>query len=432
MSVCVAACASLQPCLDTCYVYDGWRAPPSLSHDVAFSIAGGVSVVGAAVAACIMASTLALDLPSLQALAGGRDKAARRKARAVLRVRRHGNLLLAALLLASCLASTLAAAAFTELLGVGWGSLCAFSLLFLCAEILPPALCTNRSLQVAGATAWAAMAALIVLFPAAWPVGLLLDWLVAGSGHTPDYGDGVVKCCLAPEPQQQEDDEGGGDACNPGERGGVERRSGEQWMQRGRWERGGAGRVSLVVVAAGRRAGRGRANTSGRGRRGRAWKLLVEGHVAMGARRRCAGRVGGRRLMGWVVVMRGRAAGVRRCRWWRCTHPCMPPLRHHLPSLSHMPPSLPRPPSHPMHLPPSCTPPPSRALCPLPAPSTAPVPPAPPPWFLQSWEHAAVWARLAAVPPTPVAPGALPGVSAPAVQAADRSAKARGGTTCIK
>ncbi|GJP63147.1 hypothetical protein CLOP_g20222 [Closterium sp. NIES-67] len=364
----------------------------------------------------------------MQALAGGRDKAARRKARAVLRVRRHGNLLLAALLLASCLASTLAAAAFTELLGVGWGSLCAFSLLFLCAEILPPALCTNRSLQVAGATAWAAMAALIVLFPAAWPVGLLLDWLVAGSGHTPDYGDGVVKCCLAPEPQQQEDDEGGGDACNPGEKGwGGEK----EWGAMDAEGEVGERRCGEGVIGGGggrKESRQGEGEYEWEGQEGTSVEASCGGARGDGGEKEVCRKSGGEEVDGMGSGDEGASSG-RAAVQMVALHSSLHAAPSPSPSLTLSHAALAAPPSLPPHAPPPFLH--ASALsCPVPPAGPPPPPqspPAPPPWFLQSWEHAAVWARLAAVPPTPVAPGALPGVSAPAVQAADRSAKARGG-----
>ncbi|CAI5961763.1 unnamed protein product [Closterium sp. NIES-64] len=375
MSACVAACASLQPCLDTCYVYNGWLAPPSLSQTIAFSVAGGAGVGVAALVACVMASTLALDLPSLQALAASADKAERRKARAVLRVRRHGNLLLAALLLASCLASTLAAAAFTEVLGVWWGWLCAFSLLFLAVELLPPALCTNRSLQVAGATAWVGGVAVVALFPLAWPVGLLLDCLVSRSALSPADDDGPVKCRLAPDPlqqgeqeqeqEQEQESEGEGDACKPFAARAGKGDCEEEWS--GGVQAWGAG-------------------TRGGGQQG-------EGGVAL---------YGGSVMESGGGEGSSEGAAVQMAVLPSSSHAAMPPPPplSHAHATQHVASSHPTLASNP--LPNTCHTPPAGS------PHAAQSPPAPPPWFLQSWEHAAVWARLAAVPPTPAAPTSHP------------------------
>ncbi|CAI5517109.1 unnamed protein product [Closterium sp. Naga37s-1] len=558
MSACVAACASLQPCLDTCYVYNGWLAPPSLSQTIAFSVAGGAGVGVAALVACVMASTLALDLPSLQvslaagapfplhfcpaagappclflpapfpthsplraslcaplsapphvqALAASADKAERRKVRPIRPrcsfrflvppitslIVPHWPLLLALLLgmhvpvsypvtplshhlstalapltprpagpmdgwmageggaagaamsaplpgaagnaalgcmashthrtargrippITACLSLLCSLPFFptglcghgmagrAEVLGVWWGWLCAFSLLFLAVELLPPALCTNRSLQVAGATAWVGGVAVVALFPLAWPVGLLLDCLVSRSALSPAHDDGPVKCRLAPDPlqqgEQEQEQEGEGDACKPfaarAGKGGCE----EEWSDEEEWGGGKEWKTREEEGEVGgggweeeERDGGGDKEACRRGARG------PEGGGQQGE--------GGVSLYGGSVMESGggegssEGAAVQMAVLPSSSHAAMPPP----PPLSHAHATQHAASSHPTlasnPLPPTCHTPPAGS------PHAPQSPLAPPPWFLQSWEHAAVWARLAAVPPTPAAPTSHP------------------------
>ncbi|GJP38910.1 hypothetical protein CLOM_g23322 [Closterium sp. NIES-68] len=156
------------------------------------------------------------------------------------------------------------------------------------------------------------MAALIVLFPAAWPVGLLLDWLVAGSGHTPDYGDGVVKCCLAPEPQQQEDDEGGGDACNPGEKGwGGEK----EWGAMDAEGEVGERRCGEGVIGGGggrKESRQGEGEYEWEGQEGTSVEASCGGARGDGGEKEVCRKSGGEEVDGMGSGDEGRAAGVRR------------------------------------------------------------------------------------------------------------------------
>ncbi|CAI5472741.1 unnamed protein product [Closterium sp. Yama58-4] len=274
-----------------------------------------------------------------------------------------------------------------------------------------------KSLQVAGATAWVGGVALVALFPLAWPVGLLLDCLVSRSSLSAAGDDGPV-CRLAPDPLQEEEEEereqqaGEGDSCKPfaarAGKGGSEEEWGgnEEWGGGKEWktreaerEVGGGGWEEEERDGGGDKEAH-RRGVKGYGSEGQEG----EGEVALYG----GASGGGGRDGAWEDGKGSRgAAAVQMAVLPSSSHAAMqppPPLTHAQATHAASPP-LPshdaasfHPHSGPNPLAPTCHVPPGAG-----SPHAPQSPPAPPPWFLQSWEHAAVWARLAAVPPTPAA-----------------------------
>lgn len=184
LTSCLTSCLSIQgqltdSCIDKCNSDNGWSSPLNTTQKVVYSVATALLVLLTTVIACMMGSTLGIDMATLQAGMQGSDAGVRRKSRRVVRLRSIGGSLLFSALLVTTVATHVAVAVLlTKLLGAIGGLFVAFALILVFAEILPPAFCSTHALEIAWSTAWLASVLLILLFPLAWPVSILLDRLI--------------------------------------------------------------------------------------------------------------------------------------------------------------------------------------------------------------------------------------------------------------
>lgn len=180
VTTCITAYSQLtDSCIENCNNDNGWSGPLSTAEKVVYSVATVLLVLLTTVIACMMGSTLGIDMATLQAGMAGNDAGVRRKSKRVVRLRSIGGSLLFSALLVTTVGTHVAVAVLlTKFLGAVVGLLVAFALILIFAEILPPAFCSTHALEIAWSTAWLASLLLVLLFPVAWPVSILLDRLI--------------------------------------------------------------------------------------------------------------------------------------------------------------------------------------------------------------------------------------------------------------
>eukprot|EP00850_Spirogloea_muscicola_P009100 SM000050S17025 [mRNA] locus=s50:558920:565742:+ [translate_table: standard] len=183
---CLSECPSPfddRKCYDHCYRLAGWTPPASVAEKIVYPTTAAVLLLLSLLISCMMSSTLGLDMSALQAAMDGDDPVVRAQARRVASLRTRGSLLLCTLLVASTGVNVAFTVLLSNILGILIGFVACTVLLLVFVEILPPALCAHHALRIAAGTAWVARSLVVVLFPIAWPVSLVLDKYLSANGE---------------------------------------------------------------------------------------------------------------------------------------------------------------------------------------------------------------------------------------------------------
>eukprot|EP00850_Spirogloea_muscicola_P011650 SM000073S21426 [mRNA] locus=s73:140316:146970:- [translate_table: standard] len=183
---CLSECPSPfddRKCYDHCYRLAGWTPPASVAEKIVYPTTAAVLLLLSLLISCMMSSTLGLDMSALQAAMDGDDPVVRAQARRVASLRTRGSLLLCTLLVASTGVNVAFTVLLSNILGILIGFVACTVLLLVFVEILPPALCAHHALRIAAGTVWVARSLVVVLFPIAWPVSLVLDKYLSANGE---------------------------------------------------------------------------------------------------------------------------------------------------------------------------------------------------------------------------------------------------------
>ena len=119
---------------------------------------------------------LALDPVGLEVAERAGQGAERKWARVVRPVRERGNLLLVTLLMGNTLVNSAIAIILSDITS-GWvGLAVSTSLILIFGEIIPQAICSQHGLRVGAYSIWLVKIAIVLFYPVAKPLSLLLDW----------------------------------------------------------------------------------------------------------------------------------------------------------------------------------------------------------------------------------------------------------------
>lgn len=99
-------------------------------------------------------------------------------ARAIQPVRRRGNLLLCTLLLGNTLVNAVIAVLLSDLTSGLVGTLVTTGLIVVFGEIIPQSLCSRHALAIGAAALPLVQVFIAICYPLAYPISLLLDWLL--------------------------------------------------------------------------------------------------------------------------------------------------------------------------------------------------------------------------------------------------------------
>lgn len=119
---------------------------------------------------------LSLDKIGLQIVIGGDDPQLAKYASAILPVRENGNLLLCTLLLGNVAVNSLLSIIMADMTSGVMGFLISTVVIVIFGEIIPQASCSRHALLIGFYSLYVTKFFILVLYIAAYPLGLILDW----------------------------------------------------------------------------------------------------------------------------------------------------------------------------------------------------------------------------------------------------------------
>ena len=130
---------------------------------------------------------LSLDKIELEVVQAGEDKKLAACATKIIPVRRNGNLLLCTFLIGNTACNSLSSILMADLEGGLVGFIVSTVAILFFAEIIPQAICSRYALQIGAQVIWVVKFFLVLFYPIAKPVSLILDWTLGeeiGTIHT--------------------------------------------------------------------------------------------------------------------------------------------------------------------------------------------------------------------------------------------------------
>ena len=130
---------------------------------------------------------LSLDKIELEVVQAGEDKKLAACATKIIPVRRNGNLLLCTFLIGNTACNSLSSILMADLEGGVVGFVVSTVAILFFAEIIPQAVCSRYALQIGARVIWIVKFFLVLFYPIAKPVSLILDWTLGeeiGTIHT--------------------------------------------------------------------------------------------------------------------------------------------------------------------------------------------------------------------------------------------------------
>ncbi len=130
---------------------------------------------------------LSLDKIELEVVQAGEDKKLAACATKIIPVRRNGNLLLCTFLIGNTACNSLSSILMADLEGGLVGFIVSTVAILFFAEIIPQAICSRYALQIGAHVIWIVKFFLVLFYPIAKPVSLILDWTLGeeiGTIHT--------------------------------------------------------------------------------------------------------------------------------------------------------------------------------------------------------------------------------------------------------
>ena len=131
---------------------------------------------------------------------GSSDQAEVANAKAIRPVRAQGNLLLCTLLLGNTLVNAVIAILLSDLTSGLVGTLVTTALILVFGEIVPQSVCSRHALAVGAAVLPIVKAFVFVCWPIAYPISVLLDWLLGREISIKTYAELMVQLRETPRP----------------------------------------------------------------------------------------------------------------------------------------------------------------------------------------------------------------------------------------
>jgi metal transporter CNNM len=130
---------------------------------------------------------LSLGKVELEVVAAGEDKRLAACADKIIPVRKNGNLLLCTLLIGNTSVNSLSSILMADLTGGLMGFLISTAAILFLGEIIPQAVCSRYALEIGSRVIWIVKFFIVLFYPLAKPVSLLLDLMLGeeiGTIHT--------------------------------------------------------------------------------------------------------------------------------------------------------------------------------------------------------------------------------------------------------
>ena len=210
LDACVVACgaASNATCASACFTADGWEkaAEPFLDTTPSLALAACLILLSALFSGLTL-GLMSLDPVGLEIIAEGGPTEDRAYAKAIIPVRRRGNLLLCTLLLGNTAVNSLISILLSSVTNGAIGLVTSTLGIVIFGEITPQALCSRHGLYVGAKTIWIMKFFIALLFVVAYPISLVLDRILGvdiGTFHTSEELKHLVRVHVEnPEGQEE-------------------------------------------------------------------------------------------------------------------------------------------------------------------------------------------------------------------------------------
>ena len=210
LDACVTACGASTnaSCAQDCFTSSGWEVAAEPFLPATASLILGVSLVMlSALFSGLTLGLMSLDPVGLEIIAEGGDPDEREYAKAIIPVRKNGNLLLCTLLLGNTAVNSLISILMASVTSGVMGLIISTLSIVCLGEITPQALCSRHGLYIGAKTIWIMKTFIVLLFIIAWPISLVLDRILGvdiGSFHTSEELKHLVRVHVE-KPQGQEE-----------------------------------------------------------------------------------------------------------------------------------------------------------------------------------------------------------------------------------
>jgi len=164
-------------CTDDCYLLAKWSEPVNEAQtNLAISLVfAGLLVMLSGLFSGLTLGLMSLDTIGLQILEEAGEPQERIHAKAILPIRKKGNLLLCTLLLGNTMVNALIAILLAGLTSGILGGIISTLLIVIMGEIIPQSACSRHGLVIGAYSIWIVRFFMLVFLPIAWPISLVLD-----------------------------------------------------------------------------------------------------------------------------------------------------------------------------------------------------------------------------------------------------------------
>jgi len=185
-------------CTDDCYLLAKWSEPvDEPKTDIVMSLVfAGLLVMLSGLFSGLTLGLMSLDTIGLQILEEAGEPQERIHAKAILPIRKKGNLLLCTLLLGNTMVNALIAILLAGLTSGLLGGIISTLLIVILGEIIPQAACSRHGLVIGAYSIWIVRFFMLLFLPIAWPISLVLDKVLGkdlGTVYTQDELKKLIK-----------------------------------------------------------------------------------------------------------------------------------------------------------------------------------------------------------------------------------------------
>lgn len=192
LDACVAACgaAADAACATSCFTSAGYEVAPQPFLDTTPSLVlASCLIMLSALFSGLTLGLMSLDPVGLEIIAEGGAPEDREYAKAIIPVRKNGNLLLCTLLLGNTAVNSMISILLSSVTNGAIGLVTSTLGIVVFGEITPQALCSRHGLYIGAKTIWIMKMFIALLFVVAYPISLILDRILGvdiGTFHTSD------------------------------------------------------------------------------------------------------------------------------------------------------------------------------------------------------------------------------------------------------
>ena len=192
LDACVAACgaAADAACATSCFTSAGYEVAPQPFLDTTPSLVlASCLIMLSALFSGLTLGLMSLDPVGLEIIAEGGAPQDREYAKAIIPVRKNGNLLLCTLLLGNTAVNSMISILLSSVTNGAIGLVTSTLGIVVFGEITPQALCSRHGLYIGAKTIWIMKMFIALLFVVAYPISLILDRILGvdiGTFHTSD------------------------------------------------------------------------------------------------------------------------------------------------------------------------------------------------------------------------------------------------------